>query len=521
MNSPSIRFAALVPALLFIAGIAVAQPGRREPDRSNEAKTVAYFDSIRGRPLLLAAFLREMPKGADLHNHLSGAIYAESFLAWAAEAGACIDLATNTATSCDGSAGSAETVPAMDVLANPVLYRTVVDAWSMRNWELSGQSGHDHFFDTFGKFGYAGWGRTGDMLAEAVKRAHRDRLLYLELMLTPDGGRVSQLGRKLGWNADFKTMRDNLIAGGLRDSLRLAVQFLNESEAKMRNFLGCDTAGTSNGCGIPIRYLYQVGRGGAPEQVFAQILAGFEMAEIDPRVVGFNLVQPEDYPVPLRDFTLHMRIIDFLRPLYTKAHVSLHAGELAPGLVPPEELCCHIRESIELGHAERIGHGVDVAYEDDPFGLLAMMAERNVMVEICLTSNEVILGVTGNRHPIHLYREHGVPSALATDDEGVSRIDLTNEFIKAAEEQGLGYLDLKRMARTSLEHAFLPGRSLWSDSKTFGRMAIECAGSENRPSDGTLGDDCRKFLNGSEKARLQWALEEAFARFEEAKSFEP
>ena len=43
------------------------------------------FASIRDDPLALLAFLREMPKGGDLHNHLSGAIYAESYLRWAAE----------------------------------------------------------------------------------------------------------------------------------------------------------------------------------------------------------------------------------------------------------------------------------------------------------------------------------------------------------------------------------------------------------------------------------------------------
>lgn len=499
--------------LFFLFGVSAAvraQPseGTGSPDESRAAR---YFDSIRSRPLLLWAFLREMPKGADLHNHLSGAIYAESFLRWGAEKGLCIDTAARSARPCDGASGL---LPATEVIADPVLYRTVVDAWSMRNWELSGQSGHDHFFDTFGKFGYAGAGRTGDMLAEAANRASRGRVSYLELMLTPDEGRVSQLGRKSGWDSDFAAMRTKLLDGGLRDSLRIASRMLDGAEKRKRELLGCDGAAPPGGCGVEIRYLYQVGRGGAPEQVFAQILAGFEMAEIDSRVVGFNLVQPEDYPVPLRDFELHMQIINFLRPLYEKAHISLHAGELAPGLVAPEELCCHIRRSIEFGHAERIGHGVDIAYEDDPFGLLQLMAERNVMVEICLTSNQVILGVSGNRHPLNLYRDRGVPVALATDDEGVSRIELTNEFVKGVEEHGLNYYDLKRMARTSLEHAFLPGRSLWSNPKSpvAATLAPECRGS--RPGDAELTPACRAFLEENEKARMQWRLEEAFLRFE-------
>ncbi len=494
--------------LLLSTGVQLAaQPSGVRTPSAQETRTARYFDSIKTNPLLLAAFLREMPKGADLHNHLSGAIYAESFIRWGAEAGACLDTAAMTAVPC----GSGGTVPMKSVPDNPVLYRAVVDAWSMRNYELSGQSGHDHFFDTFGKFGYAGNNRTGDMLAEAAGHAERDNVLYLELMLTPDGGRVAGLGSKVGWKDDLAAMRTSLLDAGLRDSLRAAIGDLNRWESRKRELLGCEPNETGEGCDIPIRYLYQVGRGLPPQMVYAQILAGFEMAEMDPRFVGFNLVMPEDYPVPLRDFTLHMRIIDHLRPLYNNARVSLHAGELVPGLVSPEELCCHIRESIELGHAERIGHGVDIAYEDDPFGLLKLMAERNVMVEICLTSNDVILGVRGKEHPLHLYRNHGVPTALATDDEGVSRIDLTHEYVKSVLEQGLSYRDLKEMSRTSLEHAFLPGKSLWSDAKTF-TLAPECQG--NMPGLPKYTPSCRAYLEANEKARMQWRLEEAFWGFE-------
>src|SRR5690606_35677389 len=83
------------------------------------------------------------------------------------------------------------------------------------------------------------------------------------------------------------------------------------------------------------------------------------------------------------------------------------------------------------------------------------MRERGVLVEICLTSNDGILGVRGAEHPLRTYRNHGVPVALATDDEGVSRSDLTQEFFRAATEQGLGYRELKEMARNSLRYAFV------------------------------------------------------------------
>ena len=82
------------------------------------------------------------------------------------------------------------------------------------------------------------------------------------------------------------------------------------------------------------------------------------------------------------------------------------------------------------------------------------------MTEINLTSNDVILGVEKQWHPLPIYRAAGVPVALFTDDEGVSRINITHEYTRAVLDFGLSYLDLKKMARTSLEHSFLPGPSL-------------------------------------------------------------
>ena len=65
------------------------------------------------------------------------------------------------------------------------------------------------------------------------------------------------------------------------------------------------------------------------------------------------------------------------------------------------------------------------------------------MTEINLTSNDVILGVTKPWHPLPIYRAAGVPVALSTDDEGVSRINITHEYTRAALDFNLSYLDLK------------------------------------------------------------------------------
>jgi adenosine deaminase len=153
-----------------------------------------------------------------------------------------------------------------------------------------------------------------------------------------------------------------------------------------------------------------------------------------------------------------MRMLGFLRPLYPGGNVTLHAGELVAGLAPPDDLRFHVRMAVEVARAQRIGHGVDIRGERDPLGLLRLMARREIAIEQALTSNCQILEVCGRNHPIRLYHRHGVPVALATDDEGVSRTDLTEQYRLAVVRHRFGYRAIKRFARNSLEHSFLaPG----------------------------------------------------------------
>ena len=481
--------------------------------RSAEQRTARYFDSLRKSSPQLLAFLLKMPKGGDLHNHLSGAVYAESYVQWAADSGACVNPAT-LALSTPPCAGGQS--PASAALTNSVLYRQLIDAWSMRNWQLSGQSGHDHFFDTFGKFGVATYNQNGKMIAEVAARAARGHVLYLELMLTPDGTttgvRSSQIGEKVGWDGNFENTLNKLKSNGIDDATKIGVKNLQDAEAEKDRLLKCGTPQADAGCSVTLRYIAQVSRGAALGPVFAQMVTGFALAN-DPnsKVVALNLVQPEDGLASMENFSLHMQMLSFLRTLYPRAHISLHAGELAPGMVPPDGLTFHVRESVMIAHAERIGHGVDLMHENDPYGLLTEMARRPVMVEICLSSNDGILGITGPQHPLATYLKYGVPVALATDDEGVSRSEISREFLKAAEDQGLGYRQLKTMARNSLQFAFIAGGSLWSDSRRFVPV-VQCA--QDVAVMKLTSRGCHQFVSGSEKAKLQWKLEEEFIAFE-------
>jgi len=503
--APVRTFRLFLFAFFLFAFCASAWPQKnRVVTDTGEKKAARYFESIRRQPLLLHAFLQQMPKGADLHNHLSGAVYAESYVKWAAQDGLCIDR--NTLSFSGPPCDQKDKPPASSAFLDSALYARVLDALSMRQFNRGGESGHDHFFATFSKFGAATNHHTPEMLAEVRSRAAQGHLLYMELMFNPDGGAAARLGASLGWNDDLSKMRDKLLSGGLSQIVGDASKFLDETEKTENEEMRCGQSQADPGCAVQARYLYQVARGLPKEMVFAQILAGFEMAAKDHRIVGLNLVMPEDNYLSIHDFNLHMQMLDFLHSIYPNMHITLHAGELTQQLVPPEELF-HVRASVERGHAERIGHGVDVMQENDPIELLKKMAAKGILVEICLTSNDVILEVTGSQHPLPMYLKFGVPVTLATDDPGVSRGDITQEYERAAETYNLGYLELKKFARASLAYSFLPGERLWQAGKS------SVCGQE-KPLSGKVSAGCAQLLSASEKARMQWELEKVFAAFE-------
>lgn len=481
----------------------------------------AFEAAQRQGPKALSAFLEAMPKGGDLHVHLDGAVYAESWLRAAAEDGLCADttallLVRPAATACDQAISQipvAELLEARADGSHQATYDALIDAMSMRHFVSSSErSGHDHFFDTFRRFGAVSRGHLGEWLDEVATRAARQNEQYLELMTTPPFREAATLGRQMPWDPDLAALRRRLLVGGITAEVAMAAAEIDAAQAMRHAREHCGDARRTPACDVEVRFLYQVLRGFPKEQVFAQLLLGFETVSRVPGYVGINLVMPEDGEISMADYSLQMRMIGYLHTQYPKVHLSLHAGELAPWLVPPEGLRSHIREAVLTAHAERIGHGVDIRHEEASSELLSMLARRRVLVEVNLTSNDVILGVTGDRHPLRDYLAAGVPVALSTDDEGVSRIDLTHENLRAVSEFGLGYADLKQMARASLQYSFLNGASLWTEGSQPQIAAVCAAGvtGGDRPTAG-----CRHFLAKSPKATAQWELERRFWVFEE------
>jgi adenosine deaminase len=489
-----------------------------------EARVAHAYDAARVQgPEALRAFLAEFPKGADLHVHLSGAVYAETFLREAGEDGLCVDPEALALVKppCNGKFFPASELGGNITPARQVIYDKMIDSLSMRGFVPSaGWTGHDQFFATFGRFGGLKKEHAPEWVDEVAARAAAQNQQYLEIMQTPPFSHAARIGYQIGWptgEPDFAALRQKLLDAGLRDEVATNRQEMLAAETGRKALEHCGTPQAAPACQVEIRYLYQILRGNPPEQVFAQTLLGFEtvsaaLKDQEKTFVGINFVQPEDGLISMRDYTLQMHMLAYLHSVYPQVHLSLHAGELVEGMVPPEGMRFHIRQAVELAHAERIGHGVDVMHEDKAPVLLNEMAEKHVMVEINLSSNEGILGVKGTAHPFPLYRAAHVPVALSTDDEGVSRIDLTREYVRAAFDYGLSYNELKTLARTGIAHSFLPGADLWATPDNFSALGAACkadpTGSEH-PSAA-----CAQLLQTSEKAAAEWELEHRFRNFE-------
>lgn len=501
--------------------VGVATVGPCGTPQACESKASARLQAARNDPVALTALLKALPKGGDLHNHMTGAVYAEQYLAWATADKLCFTANDKALDYC--SAKGAQTLPP----AGNGTYDDLVRAWSMKDFPLpigakAIVASHDHFFATFSKFGPAINGRYGDILADLMQRAAEEHTAYLELMITPYVKNLANVadGACPKNPTDLPACHAALLADpDLASGLKAASAALDTQEATARTLLGCDGATPQLGCATVVRYLFQGKRLDNNNRVFAQLVAGFELAKADPRVVGVNLVQPEDAYNALANYDQHMQFVAFVGKAYagTGGRIALHAGELSPEVLSASEqvhLQSHVRKAVEVAHAERIGHGTDLLLEKDYLTTLELMKAAHVTVEICPTSNYFILGVTGTDHPVKLLLAAGVRIAIATDDQGVARSNLTLEYQRAVVDLGLTYPEIKGAVRNSLEAAFVQGASLWVDFDALVPVAA-CIPAGTLPlGRQTPSPACAAFLAASVKAKLQHQLETALSTFE-------
>lgn len=467
------------------------------------ANVNTYFNHIKTDPNALYAFLKKMPKGGELHYHLAGGAYPETMLSLAALGNYCLDkknfIISKNNEACLG-------IKSADLAQDPLIYDKAIRAWSMKDFVPGKESGHDHFFASFYKFLAIVADHRPELLAEIMQRAASQNELYLEVMILPDNAHSSSFINQLITLNDLTKVKAQLLNNeAYKANISHTVNEASRILQQAREYLGCDKQPLQKVCHLTVKFQYYVLREQSLDKVFAQALNGFAAAAQSKDIVAVNLVQPEDGFITLRDYQKHMQIFNFLHQVYPQVHISLHAGELSPEAVTPENLRFHMTEAVKTGHAERVGHGVSVAYENDAEHLLETLAQNNIAVEINLISNKKILNISGKEHPLPFYLAHNVPITLSTDDEGILRTDLTQQYVEAVINYNLDYPTLKMFSRNALTYSFLPGKSIWDDAK----KALPIPACRNLNS-----SNCLEFIKNNEKAKLQKRLEEQFSLFE-------
>jgi adenosine deaminase len=459
-----IKSSSLLLVLAVAASAHAAPPGAKANEAATARHLAALVAGAEPKSAELTMFFSQMPKGGDLHHHYSGALYAEQYVNWLDQQGYCVNKLTyRIETNKDNVAAERAKAPAervclgtAEVLADDKTYRELLQRWSSKDFDNHGalQDPPDRqFFQTFGYFGPVSNAMFAEGLQELKKRAIEENVSYIETMfkLAPFSA-----------NADFdaKMWQAGASDAALDEAMRVWSAALEQDPAFNAGLADFVSRTASAAAGIDderftMRYQAYVLRLLAPSKVFSSMLAAFKAAGQSPLIVGVNIVGQESQAVSMRDYTLHMKMFRYLKARYPKVKLALHAGELALGDVPPDGLRFHIDQAINVAGANRIGHGIDLAHESNVLGILKTMKARDIPVEINLTSNAFISGIKGENHPVTLYRRYGVPYVISTDDAGVTRHTLAQEYVLFASRYKPGYAEIKKASYNSLRYSFL------------------------------------------------------------------
>jgi adenosine deaminase len=186
---------------------------------------------------------------------------------------------------------------------------------------------------------------------------------------------------------------------------------------------------------------------GAMPRVIAQAVGA--RAQLDEFLLGLDLAGDEG---TLRPEELAAHFVPAFRECL---RITIHAGE--------GESAENIWEAAYHLHADRIGHGLTIL---DNARLAERFRDRGVCVELCPTSNREVVGFADPalpasaalpRYPLRGMLEAGLPLAICTDNPGISRTTLADEFLAAARMGGaLTLWEALALARAGFVHAFLP-----------------------------------------------------------------
>ena len=422
-----------------------------------------YFEKIRTNNANLTAFFSQMPKGGDLHHHYSGSVYAETYIKYAVDNGFFLNLRTLEIRETAPDTSKWVSFSKLEKKGRLSVYKQrLLEKWSIKDFQQTEDASDKHFFETFLNF-YAVTAKSNSIgLVEIKKRAKIENVSYIETIF-------ESIQSKIGLH-ELLPYKDSLRKYQEQKNSALTQKTLNKLYSSLKNKHIADSAKKYNAyltklhtdlaiddSTFVMRYQNYVLRNTTDAlEFFKNLLVAFESASKSPLIVGVNIVAPENEEASMSEYWLHMQMFSFCHEKYPSVKYSLHAGELALGQVKPEELSWHIQSAVYDGKANRIGHGVDMPYENHCYSLLKYMSEKKIAVEINLFSNEFILKVKGDDHPVMLYKQFNVPIVICSDDAGVLRSNLTNQYVLLASRyKEMKYADIKNFVFNSIEYSFI------------------------------------------------------------------
>ena len=250
----------------------------------------------------------------------------------------------------------------------------------------------------------------------AIRKAAAHNVRYLELRCSP-----------------LNYTKGNVNTG--LEVYRIIAQELSQAESE-----------ASRSLGKPVRYraLLIASRHRKLSQVYQymELMEDiFQTATYPEMLAGVDLAGNEKQMPP-------ERLREAFEPVMDRCqHITIHAGE--------NEEVKNIWQAVYYLHAERIGHGLTLKNDPD---LMQKFIDRGIALEMCPSSNIQIIVPELTEYPLKYYLEKGVPVTLNTDNPGISRTNLTREYLTAASltPGGLSILQILQIVKNGFSAAFLP-----------------------------------------------------------------
>ena len=521
-------YKSIVSLLIILAFTASGAPRPVEESWQQQIQSLAEqinFSEIRQDKATLKAFFAGFPKGANLHHHYSGSIFPDESINEAIAKHLCLDIDGTTLVKC--KEGLASVVNATKNLEGQV---SLENAWSVTDLKTPLDSRKEKFFNLFRQLGLLFGFLDPGLLAATRQHAAWNQVSHLETMtFTADANELKTLIPN-GITPDpdnansLKLFHDHLVSqSSYQNLLKNTLESISIIAADSEEQLKCDTANPDPACDVSLAFIAISNRTHPLGQLFVELIFSFDLAQrslasSNPLVTGINLVGLESQLSSVDEYNQQMLLIAYLKqhpdyPLVSN-HISLHAGEFSLKDSPFSILSTGLTNTIDTVMPARIGHGVSINWQlkenntthhmdEASYTTAQKMASASIAIEVPLTSNEVLLDIGPAQHPLMFYKDAHVPVTLATDDPGILRTTMSNEFYKAAVGfPDLTLLDFIEFARNSLEYSFKAGNSLWTSTSSYPRFTqpvSECTTLTSR--------ECQEFIDKHPKARLQRQLE--------------